>query len=159
MLKKIALSSVFLASLFAQDITIENAFVKVMPPSTKNSAVFLDLVNNTDKTISLISASSNISEKVELHTHIDEDGMKKMIKIDSIEVPAKSTVSLRPGGMHIMLFDVKKRISENDRINVKLVFDNNNTLESEVKAKDMRMLHEDMNSTKSHDNHAEHTHH
>ena len=103
-------------------ISADNAYAKATPPNVKNSAVFMDITNNMPKAVRLISVSTDASQSAELHTHKHEDGMMKMVQIDSIEVPAEGSVSLKPGGLHIMLMDVKKPIKAGDKVNLTLKF-------------------------------------
>ena len=46
--------------------------------------------------------------RAELHTHLHENGVMKMRQVESIEVPAKGEVALKPGSFHIMLFEVRE---------------------------------------------------
>lgn len=126
-MKKFMLISAFTAAFCianAADIEISNAFAKATPPHVKNSAAFMDIKNNTDKSIKLIAASSNISQTTELHTHKHADGMMQMIQVESIEIPAKSEVNLKPGGLHVMFMNISAPVKEGDKIDVTLEFDN-----------------------------------
>lgn len=54
----------------------------------------------------------------------DMSGMMTMRQVPSIEVPADGSVELKPGGLHIMLLDVKKTLAVGDTIEVTLTFEN-----------------------------------
>jgi hypothetical protein len=54
----------------------------------------------------------------------DMGGMMTMRQVPSIEVPADGSVELKPGGLHIMLLDVKKTLAVGDTIEVTLTFEN-----------------------------------
>ncbi|KAA6224733.1 MULTISPECIES: copper chaperone PCu(A)C [unclassified Campylobacter] len=129
-MKKAMLSlSLLSLGLFAADISVEDVFVKQTPPNAKNSAIFLTLKNNSDKDIALVSAKSNLSDKVELHTHTNQDGKMSMIKVDKIDIKAHSNTALRPGSYHIMLLDIKNPVDANTRADLTLVFDNKESIE------------------------------
>lgn len=129
-MKKIILSaSLLLSSLVANDISVENAYVKQTPPHATNSAIFLTLKNSSDKDITLVEARTNLSEITELHTHIHQNGKMAMIKIPKIEIKANSSTELAPGGYHIMLLNLKNPIDANSKANLTLIFDNNQSLE------------------------------
>ncbi|QKG28790.1 copper chaperone PCu(A)C [Campylobacter sp. RM16187] len=127
-LSALALVATFCAA-NAADIEVSNAFAKATPPHVKNSAAFMDIKNNTDKAVKLIAASSNISKTAELHTHKHADGMMQMIQVDDIEIPAKSEVSLKPGGLHVMFMNIFAPVKEGDKIDVTLEFDNGSKIE------------------------------
>jgi hypothetical protein len=52
----------------------------------------------------VISASSPSANTVELHTHTMVDGVMKMREVDGIDLPQGETVTLEPGGLHLMMF-------------------------------------------------------
>ena len=54
----------------------------------------------------------------------DMGGMMTMRQVPSIEVPADGSVELKPGGLHIMLLDVKKTLAVGDTLEVTLTFEN-----------------------------------
>lgn len=125
----------FLASLalsaFASEIKISNAYVLQTPPNAKNTALFLTITNNTNKDLALIKATSNQSDKVELHTHKHENHKMTMLKVDQIPIKAHASIELKRGGDHIMLFDSK--IDSKTKIELVLYFDNGEV----VKLKDI----------------------
>ena len=88
----------------------------------------MSIENQDSKDIELVSASSNISKASELHTHITQDGMKQMIQIPSIKIPANSQVDLKPGGLQIMLIGLNKDIN-NQNVDLNLTFSDGKTYE------------------------------
>lgn len=54
----------------------------------------------------LVGASSPIASRVELHTMEDDGEVMRMRQVEAIDLPAGETVSLRPGGDHLMIFGV-----------------------------------------------------
>lgn len=129
--KFLALSLVVASLGFANaaDIEISDIYAKATPPGAKNTALFFDIKNNTDKPVKLIGASSPAAATGEIHTHKDVDGMKKMVQIENIEVPAMGEANLKPGGLHVMLMNVKAPIKEGDKLDATLEFDNGQKLE------------------------------
>ena len=124
-MKKI-LFFIFICSAFlhAKDIRIKDAFSYESPTNAKHGAVFLSIENLGDKDINLLSASSNISDHVELHTHSKEDNHTHMMKVDKMTIKAKSKLELKPKHEHIMLLNLKKPITKDTKIELKLAFDN-----------------------------------
>ncbi|NCC28249.1 MAG: copper chaperone PCu(A)C, partial [Gammaproteobacteria bacterium] len=64
-----------------------------------------------------------VSEVVELHTHVEEDGMMRMRRIEKIEIPAGETVTLKPGGLHVMLIGLKQPLEPGDTVDLALTFE------------------------------------
>lgn len=114
----------FLVADTKKDITIQNARIKAVPSSSPNSGGFMILKNSSNKDIQLIKAESSISETVELHTMTMTEGMMKMRPVDKIEIKAKSTTELKPGGFHVMFIGLKSPLKRDEKKLVTLTFSN-----------------------------------
>jgi copper(I)-binding protein len=131
------------ALLAADDIKVSEAYARAVPPGSPNSAAFMQIHNADANDHALVSASSPAAKVVELHTHIHEDGMMKMRKIDSIDLPAGKATHLKPGGLHVMLIDLIKDLNDGDQLQLTLEFDNGSQqqLNLPVKSIHMEMKH------------------
>lgn len=112
---------------FAEDmkagaLTISGAFARSSPMVAKAGAGFLT-ISNSGETDALIAFKSDICEKPELHTHINDNGMMRMRPVERIDVPANGSVELKPGGLHLMFVDLKERLQEGEQLDVILVFE------------------------------------
>lgn len=136
-MKKFVLSIVSIAAVFGADVEIEGAYARASIPNVPNSAAFFVIKNNSDKDIAITSANSDIAEKNELHTHIKENEMIKMIKIEKLVVPAKSSLELKSGGEHVMLMGLKKELKAGDEINLELSFSDGDKKNIKVPVKDL----------------------
>ncbi|WP_286239115.1 copper chaperone PCu(A)C [Neptuniibacter halophilus] len=104
------------------EISIEGAYARAVPPGQKISASFMQLNNSDAEKVALVSASSAVAESVELHTHSHADGVMQMRQVEQIEVPASGSVTLQPGGYHIMLIGLKQDLPEGSHIDLQLNF-------------------------------------
>lgn len=136
-MKKFVLSIVSIAAVFGADIEIEGSYARASIPNVSNSAAFFVIKNNSDKDIAITSANSDIAEKNELHTHIKENEMMKMIKIEKLVVPAKSSLELKSGGDHVMIMGLKKELKAGDEINLELSFSDGDKKKIKVPVKDL----------------------
>ena len=136
-MKKFVLSIVSIAAVFGADIEIEGAYARASIPNAPNSAAFFVIKNNSDKDIAITSANSDIAEKNELHTHIKENQMLKMMKIEKLVVPAKSSLELKSGGDHVMLMGLKKELKAGDEISLELSFSDGDKKSIKVPVKDL----------------------
>lgn len=129
-MKKILTTLAFLTSaIFAADIEASGVYVKQTPPNAKNTAIFLKMQNNTSQDIALVDAECDLSQYSELHTILHEGNKMTMIKVPEITIKANSSVELKPGGDHIMLFDLKKPVTKDSKVNLTLTFSNGESLE------------------------------
>ena len=136
-MKKFVLSIVSIAAVFGADVEIDGAYARASIPNVPNSAAFFVIKNNSDKDIAITSANSDIAEKNELHTHIKENKMMKMIKIEKLVVPAKSSLELKSGGDHVILMGLKKELKVGDEINLELSFSDGDKKNIKVPVKDL----------------------
>ena len=111
----------------ANDIDTLHPVARATPPGIKNSGIFLTLKNNSDTAHTLIKAHAVVAGATELHTHIKEDGMMKMIPIDKIDIPANADTHLQPGGLHIMLINLKQDLKPGAEIELSLTFEDEST--------------------------------
>lgn len=93
------------------------------PPSLSqsNGVGFVTLSASDDD--KLIAASSDCCTAVELHTHIQEGDVVRMRKVDAIPLPDHQSVTLAPGGYHLMLIGLKQPLKEGDEVTVDLSFE------------------------------------
>ena len=136
-MKKFVLSILSIAAVFGADIEIEGAYARASIPNAPNSAAFFVIKNNSDKDIAITSANSDIAEKNELHTHRKENQMMKMMKIEKLVVPAKSSLELKSGGDHVMLIGLKKELKAGDEISLELSFSDGDKKSIKVPVKDL----------------------
>jgi copper(I)-binding protein len=88
------------------------------------TGVFATITNNTDADITLTGGSSDIAPMVQVHEVVMADGeMQMREKEGGIVIPAGQSVTLEPGGLHVMLMDLKKAILDGDQITVTLDFE------------------------------------
>ena len=136
-MKKFVLSIASIAAVFGADVEIDGAYARASIPNVPNSAAFFVIKNNSDKDIAITGANSDIAEKNELHTHIKENKMMKMMKIEKLVVPAKSSLELKSGGDHVMLMGLKKELKVGDEINLELSFSDGDKKSIKVPVKDL----------------------
>lgn len=103
-------------------VRVEAPWARATPPGAKVGAVYLQ-ISGACGADALIGAESAIAQKVEIHNMFREDGKMKMRAIPQLDVPANERVTLQPGGLHIMLLDIKQPLKEGERVDLTLVFE------------------------------------
>lgn len=108
-----------------KSLEISDVWARKSMSSNNNSAVYMKINNPTEQQITIIAASaSRVANNVELHkSFVDEKGVSRMKTIDKIVVPAQSSIELKPGGIHIMLFDLKRSLSPADKFTIDIKMD------------------------------------
>ena len=85
-------------------IEVSEARINPPLPGQTTGVAFMALENHGADDM-LVAVSSPLSDQIELHTHEMEDGIMKMRRVQTYELPSGRTVRLQPGGLHIMIFD------------------------------------------------------
>ena len=87
------------------ELTIEDGYVRGLPPGQPVTAAFMRLVNSSEQDVVITAAATNAAETAEVHSHKHHNGMMSMAKVDQITVPAKGEFVLAPGQYHLMLIN------------------------------------------------------
>jgi copper(I)-binding protein len=88
------------------------------------TGAFATIENHTDHDVTLVDGSAEIANMVEVHEVIMMDGeMKMQAKEGGILIKAGESVTLEPGGLHVMLMGLKEAILEGDEVTLTLDFD------------------------------------
>jgi hypothetical protein len=110
------------------DVMIGHPWARATVGESSNGAAYLTLTNTGNGVDSLVSASTPVAEKAELHTHLVENGVMKMRPVDGINIAPNSTIELNPGGLHIMLMGVKAPLKEGATFPLTLTFQKAGTI-------------------------------
>lgn len=108
-------------------VIIENAWVRPTIKGQGVGAAYMTLTSTRDT--SLVKVESNVTKEVEIHSMSMEKGVMKMRMLETLPLLAGKPYKLEPGGFHLMLFDLKKPLSEGENIRFELTFKNKNGVE------------------------------
>jgi len=122
----------------ADRVTVSSPRARAMPPGTPNSGAFMTFHNAGPGPATLVGASAEVSATVELHTHVEEDGMMKMRAIPQIELPAGQDVVLAPGGLHVMFIGLKGALEVGQNIPLTLSFADGTSQQVDVPVQEIR---------------------
>eukprot|EP01034_Spumella_vulgaris_P006098 gene6098-7760_t len=89
-------------------LEIEHPWTRATAPTAKTGGGFLTITNKGTTPDRLIAARSPVSLKVEVHEMKMDGSVMRMREVDGgIEIPPGATVTLKPGGYHIMFMELK----------------------------------------------------
>jgi copper(I)-binding protein len=107
---------------------VSGAWVRATPPGAKTGAAYLTIL--TDGTAdTLVAATSPAARTVELHTHVAENGLSRMQRLDAVPLPAGENVRFEPGGLHLMLIDIAAPLVAGQHVTLALQFANAGVVE------------------------------
>lgn len=106
-----------------------------LPGMTTGAAYLVAIRNEGERADRLLAASTTVAERVELHQMRMTGDVMRMRALPGIEIPARSTVSLRQGsadGYHLMLFGLRRQLAIGDRFALTLRFERAGETQVEV---------------------------
>lgn len=129
----LACSALFaLPALADSPIKVEDPYVRLVPTGTPNTGAFMVIKNSGNADRKVLKAESPVSKVVELHNHINDNGVMKMRPVKEIDVKAGGEAVLKPGSYHIMLIGLKQPLKEGDQVPLTLKFDDGTALKVEA---------------------------
>ncbi len=113
---------------FAAGVRVDEPHARPPLGAGRVAAAYMTLVDTGGQGDRLLRAESDIAERVELHTHIREQTpgghvVMKMRQVPHIDIPAGGDTRLRPGGLHVMLIGVRRKLRPGDSFRLRLEFE------------------------------------
>lgn len=135
-------------------LKIDHPWSRATVAGIPNGVAYFVLENNGDTDDRLLSASSPVADKAELHTHIRDGEVVRMRHVDDISVPAGQSVALEPGGLHVMLMGLKEPLQQGNKFPLTLEFEQAGSVTVDV----MVQLLTGSKAAQGSDDHAQHGH-
>lgn len=103
----------------APQVSLEDQYASLSPVFIGAASVFFKIRNDGGKD-SLVRATVDAPNTViELHDMQDN----RMVRVEKIVVPPRSVVDLRPGGQHIMIFNLPRTVQDGSELLLTLTFE------------------------------------
>jgi len=149
----LAIAPLVLAACGGDDpITIEGQWARTSPAMASMGAAYMEVTSSEGDQLVGVSVPASIAARAEIHEMVPADmamddsmdesmddgemdmdmGAMVMQQIMALDLPAGETVSLEPGGYHVMLIDLAEPLAEGDTFNVTLDFAEADDLTVEV---------------------------
>jgi copper(I)-binding protein len=143
-MNKISTLLVMIVGLYCQnasalDIEVKNGVVRSPIPGMANTVGYMELTNKGSDNIVLISAKSDLSKKVEVHDHIMNGGVMKMVKLDGLTINTNETKTFQSGGLHLMFIGLNEQDAMKKTIDVTFIFQDGS---EQVATFDVKSIHQ-----------------
>ncbi len=107
----------------AGDLTVTGAFARASTsPGATTGVVYLTITNTSADIDTLAAIATPAAGMAMVHESKDEGGNATMAPVMALEIPAASSVTLKPGGLHIMLMDMKAPLKQGATVHLDLTF-------------------------------------
>ncbi|MDT1063004.1 copper chaperone PCu(A)C [Paracoccus sp. CPCC 101403] len=115
------------------DLSITQPYSRATAPKAPVGGGYLTVTNAGQSDDRLVSATSPLAGKVEIHEMtMDGDVMRMRPLTDGLPLPAGASVEMKPGGTHLMLMELKQPLAEGDSVPVTLTFEKAGTVELQL---------------------------
>ena len=114
------------------DLEVEHAWARATPPGAAVGGGYLTIRNRGAAADRLVGVSSPASARVEIHEMAMEKDVMRMREVKGVNVPAKKSVELKPGGFHLMLIELKSPLKAGDKVPVTLRFEKAGEVKTEL---------------------------
>lgn len=119
----LALAAFSAAAVQAADLGVEDPWARASIGTSRPGAAYFTVTNAGDAGDVLLEVRSAISGKAEVHEMTMQDGVARMGPAGALVIPAGETLTLAPGGLHVMLMDLKAPLVEGEALPLTLVFE------------------------------------
>lgn len=115
------------------DLTLSGAFTRATLPNAPVGGGYVTITNNGTEADRLIGAESAFSPDVQVHEMAVIDDVMQMSQLpDGLDIPAGETVTLAPGGLHLMFMQISQPFIEGEMVPVTLTFEHAGEVEIEL---------------------------
>ena len=113
----------------ADDLVVENAWLRAVPPVSPTMAGYFELRNRGDRVVKLEGADVDFAGGAMLHdSRTGEDGQRRMVHLDRVRLDPGDRVRFAPGGKHLMLMKLSQVPEAGESVEVCLTFANHDDL-------------------------------
>ncbi|WP_396202173.1 copper chaperone PCu(A)C [Gemmatimonas sp.] len=90
--------------------------------SGATSGAYLEIANNDTVAITLVGVTTDDAGAAEVHETMQHDGMAHMMPRTEVGIPAGDVVTMAPGGVHVMLINLRRALVIGDSVRLRLRF-------------------------------------
>jgi copper(I)-binding protein len=113
----------------AGDLVISQAWSRATPGGAKTGGGFLTIENKGGAPDRLVAVSGDFAGRIEVHEMAVKNGVMTMRPVENgLTIEPGKTVTLAPGGYHLMMLDLKAPLKQGDKLPVTLQFEKAGTV-------------------------------
>jgi len=133
------LGTIFVLSLVAaaaladdSGIKIERAWARATPSPAVPGAVYFAITNSGAGEDRLLQIATPVAGKAEMHMSVMEGSVMEMRPVDAVDLKPGAQVEFKPGGLHVMLVQLKQPLKQGERFPLTLTFEKSGAQEIQV---------------------------
>lgn len=103
---------------------VDQAWISASSDVTKQPSAGYLVIHGGETDSQLRAVQADTAQRIEMHDSVMAGGMMTMKSLDSVDVPAKSSVAFAPGGRHLMIFGLNPGAVKMGKTQLTLTFSN-----------------------------------
>jgi copper(I)-binding protein len=114
-------------------LRIGHAWARATAPTAPTGGGFLSIVNTGTTPDKLVAAKSPVAQNVQIHQMKMDGNVMRMREVEGgLEIPPGATVTLAPGGLHVMMMGLKAPLKQGEKVPLTLVFEKAGSIDVEL---------------------------
>lgn len=127
---QIAVTAARAADYDVGSIHISQPWARATPKGAASGAAYMTITNNGKTPDKVNCVSSDASAECQIHSMTMDNGVMQMRPVEGgLEIKPGETVTLKPGGFHMMLVNLKHPLEQGNSVKATLKFDNAGTVD------------------------------
>jgi len=108
---------------------VENAWLRSPPPGGEVTAAYFTVRNPGSTALVVRGVESPVAMHAMLHETTVVDGQSRMRERERLEIPPNGTLTLEPGGLHVMLHGLRRPLAVGERVPLVLLLEDGGRIE------------------------------
>ncbi|MFI5020019.1 MAG: copper chaperone PCu(A)C [Dongiales bacterium] len=113
-------------------ITAEKAWARATTSAAATGVVYLSLADTGPAADRLVGVATPVAAHADMHIMVMEGNVMQMRPVDAVDVKPGERIQFKPSGLHIMLTDLKQKLTRGERFPVTLDFEKAGKVDVEV---------------------------
>ncbi len=100
----------------------------VLPATPDRPAAGYFTVEGGSAPVDLVAVTADLAQRVEMHQTVKEDGLTSMKELLRAPVPVQGKLEFKPGGNHLMIWNINGAAVRAGRLPMVFIFSNNDRI-------------------------------
>ncbi len=123
-------------------LEIDQPWARATPAAAKAGGGYLVIKNTGQTPDRLVAVRSPVADKAQVHEMKMDGSIMRMRELENgLDIPPGATVTLAPGGFHVMLTGLKAPLKQGSKVPLTLVFEKAGSIDIDLDVESMGAMH------------------
>ena len=99
-------------------VVIDELWVRAMPPTQAMTAAYGSVTNHGNEAITIVGVNASFAGTAALHSSVNDGDSVRMAAMGPVTLGPHKSLTLSPGGNHIMLMDISSMPSADSSVQI-----------------------------------------